>query len=212
MYKNYLSCAPSAPYPPPAGAITAGWRPPLADGFCIYYSHTFHGVRTPEGLEIGCQPASAVFRCAYRIPPLMKHAVPFALLAATLAFTGCNTYVGVDNPDQPSSTYSNATGALVTRYKASTETVFNAVKRAVDSQSDTMKRMGESDKRVNNELQEVTVFARAIGDLEIKIEVEKVEDPVTKEVFTQVTVKYGFFGNCEQSQQIVSRITQNLRR
>jgi hypothetical protein len=142
----------------------------------------------------------------------MKHAVPFALLAATLAFTGCNTYVGVDNPDQPSSTYSNATGSLVTRYKASTEAVFNAVKRAVDSQSDTMKRMGESDKRVNNELQEVTVFARAIGDLEIKIEVEKVEDPVTKEIFTQVTVKYGFFGNCEQSQQIVSRITQNLRR
>jgi hypothetical protein len=38
------------------------------------------------------------------------------------------------------------------------------------------------------------------------------EDPVTKENFTQVTVKYGFFGNCEQSQQIVSRITQNLRR
>ena len=111
----------------------------------------------------------------------MKHAVPFALLAATLAFTGCNTYVGVDNPDQPSSTYSNATGSLVTRYKASTEAVFNAVKRAVDSQSDTMKRMGESDKRVNNELQEVTVFARAIGDLEIKIDVEKVEDPVTKE-------------------------------
>lgn len=162
--------------------------------------------------EIGCQPASAVFRCAYRIPPLMKHAVPFALLAATLAFTGCNTYVGVDNPDQPSSTYSNATGALVTRYKASPEVVFNAVKRAVDAQSDTMKRMGESDKRVNNELQEVTVYARAIGDLEIKIEVAKVEDPVTKENFTQVTVKYGFFGNCEQSQQIVSRISQNLRR
>jgi len=142
----------------------------------------------------------------------MKHAVPFALLAATLAFTGCNTYVGVDNPDQPSSTYSNATGSLVTRYKASPEAVFNAVKRAVDSQSDTMKRMGETPKVVNNELQEVTVFARAIGDLEIKIEVAKVEDPVTKENFTQVTVKYGFFGNCEQSQQIVSRITQNLRR
>jgi len=142
----------------------------------------------------------------------MKHAFPFALLAATLALAGCNTYVGVDNPDQPSSTFSNLTGTLVTRYKASPEAVFNAVKRSIDSQRETMMRTGESDKRVNNELQEVTVFARAIGDLEIKVEIVKVEDQVTKENFTQVTVKYGNLGNCEQSQQIVSRITQNLRR
>ena len=61
----------------------------------------------------------------------MKPAVSIALLAATLAFTGCNTYVGVDNPDQSSSTYSTAAGSLVTRYKASPEAVFNAVKRAI---------------------------------------------------------------------------------
>ncbi len=142
----------------------------------------------------------------------MKPAVSLALLAATLAFTGCNTYVGVDNPDHSSSTYSNLAGSLVTRYKASPEAVFNAVKRALDSQSDTMKRMGETPKLNGNDLQEVTVYARAIGDLEIKVIVEKAEDPITREAFTQVTVKYGFLGNCEQSQQIVSRITQNLRR
>ena len=141
----------------------------------------------------------------------MKHAVPFALLAATLALAGCNTYVGVDNPDQPSSVYSNITGSLVTRYKASPDAVFNAVKRAIDSQRETMMRTGESDKRANNELQEVTVYARAIGDLEIKITIEKAEDEVTKAVFTQVKVKYGFFGNLPESQKIVSKITSNLR-
>ena len=47
--------------------------------------------------------------------------------------------------------------------------------------------------------------------LTIKIEVAKVEDPVTKENFTQVTVKYGFFGNLPESQKIVSKITSNLR-
>lgn len=143
----------------------------------------------------------------------MKHAVPFALLAATLALAGCNTYVGVDNPDQPSSTFSNVTGTLVTRYKASPDAVFNAVKRSIDAQRDVMLRTGESEsKRANNELVEVSVYATAIGDLRIKVDIEKVEDVVTKENFTQVTVKYGNLGNCEQSQQIVSRITQNLRR
>ena len=40
---------------------------------------------------------------------------------------------------------------------------------------------------------------------------EKAEDPETKAVFTQVKVKYGAFGNLPESQQLVSKITSNLR-
>ena len=143
----------------------------------------------------------------------MKLAATLALLATALAVTGCNTLIGVDNPDQREASFSNATGTLVTRYNtADIDSVFNAVKRAIDSQSD-MKRMGETpDEGANKELLGVVVFARAIGDLEIKVEVAKAEDPISKQAFTTVSVKYGAFGNLPQSQKLVSLISQNLRR
>ncbi|MEY3838167.1 MAG: hypothetical protein RL304_1149 [Verrucomicrobiota bacterium] len=117
----------------------------------------------------------------------MKLAASLALLATALAVTGCNTLIGVDNPDQREASFSNVTGTLVTRYNTTDlDAVFNAVKRALDSQSD-MKRMGETpDEGPNKELLGVTVFARAIGDLEIKVEVAKAEDPISKQAFGQV--------------------------
>ena len=145
----------------------------------------------------------------------MKLAASLALLATALAVTGCNTLVGVDNPDTREATFSNVTGALVTKYNtADINGVFNAVKRAIDSQSD-MKRMGETPDPENAtpaDLVGVVVFARAIGDLEVKVEIVKVEDPISKQVFTSVSVKYGAFGNLPQSQKLVSLISQNLRR
>jgi hypothetical protein len=143
----------------------------------------------------------------------MKLAATLALLATALAVTGCNTSIGVDNPDHREATFSNVTGTLVTRYNTTdVDAVFNAVKRAIDSQPD-MKRMGETpDEGANKELLGVVVFARAIGDLEIKVEVVKAEDPVTKQAFVNVSVKYGAFGNLPQSQKLVSLISQNLRR
>lgn len=145
----------------------------------------------------------------------MKLAASLALLATALVVTGCNTLIGVDNPDQREASFSNVTGTLVTRYNtADIEAVFNAVKRAIDSQSD-MKRMGETPDPENvpaKDLLSVVVHARAIGDLEIKVEVAKAEDPISKQVFTSVSVKYGAFGNLPQSQKLVSLISQNLRR
>ena len=146
----------------------------------------------------------------------MKLAASLALLATALAVTGCNTLIGVDNPDQREASFSNVTGTLVTRYNTTDlDAVFNAVKRALDSQSD-MKRMGETPEPENatgnDLLGVVTVFARAIGDLEIKVEVAKAEDPISKQAFTTVSVKYGAFGNLPQSQKLVSLISQNLRR
>ena len=143
---------------------------------------------------------------------IMKNAVTYALLATVITFTGCTTYVGVDNPDNSGSMFSNITGTLTTKYKAEPEVVFNAVKRAVDQQSDTMKRMGETQHNSEGQLFDTTVFARAIGDLEVKINISKFQDEKTKESYTIVTVKYGAFGNCEQSQQLVSKISANLRR
>jgi D-serine dehydratase len=142
----------------------------------------------------------------------MKNAASLVLLATALAFTGCNTQIGVDNPDTHEASFSNILGTLTTRYNADTESVFNAVKRTFDGMSGTL-RTGETDERgANNELLSVKVFARTVGDLEISVDVAKTEDPITKQFFTQVTVKYGNFGNLPQSQQIISKISSNLRR
>jgi hypothetical protein len=133
-----------------------------------------------------------------------------ALLAA-LVLAGCSTQIGVDNSQNREASYSNVTGVLTTRYTSDTEAVFNAVKRTMDAMPGTL-RTGETDDRgANKELNSVIVYARTIGDLEIKITIEKAEDPETKAVFTQVKVKYGAFGNLPESQQLVSKITSNLR-
>jgi hypothetical protein len=133
-----------------------------------------------------------------------------ALLAA-LVLAGCSTQIGVDNSQNREASYSNVTGVLTTRYTSDTEAVFNAVKRTIDAMPGTL-RTGETDDRgANKELNSVIVYARTIGDLEIKITIEKAEDPETKAVFTQVKVKYGAFGNLPETQQLVSKITSNLR-
>jgi hypothetical protein len=133
-----------------------------------------------------------------------------ALLAA-LVLAGCSTQIGVDNSQNREASYSNVSGVLTTRYTSDTEAVFNAVKRTIDAMPGTL-RTGETDDRgANKELNSVIVYARTIGDLEIKITIEKAEDPETKAVFTQVQVKYGAFGNLPESQQLVSKITSNLR-
>ena len=142
----------------------------------------------------------------------MKNALALALLVSAFVLSGCNTSVGVDNAETREGQFSNVTGILVTRYNADPEAVFNSVKRTLDSMHGTL-RTGETDERgANKELISVTVFARTVGDLEIKIDVAKAEDEITKAAYTKVTVKYGFFGNLPESQQIVSKISSNLRR
>ena len=117
----------------------------------------------------------------------------------------------MDNSQNREASFSNVTGVLTTRYTSDAEAVFNAVKRTIDAMPGTL-RTGETDDRgPNKELNSVIVYARTIGDLEIKITIEKAEDPETKAVFTQVRVKYGAFGNLPESQQLVSKITSNLR-
>ena len=132
-------------------------------------------------------------------------------LLATLLLSGCATQIGVDNSQNREASFSNVTGVLTTRYTSDAEAVFNAVKRTIDAMPGTL-RTGETDDRgANKELNSVIVYARTIGDLEIKITIEKAEDQQTKAVFTQVKVKYGAFGNLPESQQLVSKITSNLR-
>lgn len=142
----------------------------------------------------------------------MKHALTLALLASLLALPGCNTVVGVDNSDTREAKFNNLTGTLVTRYNADIEAVFNATKRTFDQMPGTL-RTGETDERgANKELKSVTVFARTVGDLELKASIERVEEPETKAVYTQVSIKYGNFGNLPESQKIISKITSNIRR
>ncbi len=132
-------------------------------------------------------------------------------LLAALFLAGCATQIGVDNSQNREASFSNVTGVLTTRYTSDTEAVFNAVKRTIDAMPGTL-RTGETDDRgPNKELNSVIVYARTSGDLEIKVTIEKAEDEQTKAVFTQVKIKYGAFGNLPESQQIVSKITSNLR-
>jgi hypothetical protein len=133
-----------------------------------------------------------------------------ALLAA-LVLAGCSTQIGVDNSQNREASFSNVTGVLTTRYTSDTEAVFNAVKRTIDAMPGTLRTGETDDLGANKELNSVVVYARTIGDLEIKITIEKAEDEITKAVFTQVRVKYGAFGNLPESQQLVSKITSNLR-
>lgn len=143
----------------------------------------------------------------------MKHLTLVAALACALALTGCATQVGVNNPDNSSATYSG--GSLATTYKSDVSTLFAATKRALDSMRDVgvIGRTGETPETNElNELTAVTVYARTIGDHEVKVTIAKAVDAATGTDCTQVTVRWGLTGNCQQSQQVIHRITENLGR
>jgi hypothetical protein len=141
----------------------------------------------------------------------MKKFLTLATLSAiaSLSLTGCGTAVGVDNPDDSQANYNG--GALVTKYAAKNqdyiENVFNASKKALDDLK--YFRTGETPGK-----DKITVYARAHGDLEITVTIAKkvIETKEgQKQEWVTVAVRYGTWGNCQQSQQIVSKISANLR-
>ncbi|MFM9017691.1 MAG: DUF3568 family protein [Verrucomicrobiota bacterium] len=144
----------------------------------------------------------------------MKHAHATALPVSAVAFTGCNTNVGVDNPDSREASANQVSGVVTTRYNAPVDNVFNAVKRSLD-QTPGMMRTGESDitgPGGDNDKVGVKVFARSVGDLLVTVEIAKTEDKEKNETYTAVSIKYGNFGNLPESQKLISRISSNLRR
>ena len=143
----------------------------------------------------------------------MKHLLTVAVLACALALTGCATQVGVNNPDNSTATYSG--GSLSTTYKSDVATLFAATKRALDSMRDVgvLGRTGETPETSElGDLTGVTVYARAIGDYQVKVTIAKAVDISTGSDCTEVTVRWGMAGNCQQSQQVIHRITENLGR
>lgn len=140
----------------------------------------------------------------------MKKLLSFAALSALamLGLTGCGTAVGVDNPHDSSGNY--AFGALETRYASNgenyIETVFNATKKALDQLG--YYRTGETSRQNG-----VTVYARAHGDIEITVTLTKriieTKDGQKNE-WVYSSIRYGTSGNCQKSQQIVSKISANL--
>lgn len=143
----------------------------------------------------------------------MKHLLTVAVLACALALTGCATQVGVNNPDNSSATYSG--GNLTTTYKSDVSTLFAATKRALDSMRDVgvLGRTGETPETDElGTMTAVTVYARAIGDYQVKVTITKAIDVNTGADCTQVSVRWGATGNCQQSQQVIHRITENLGR
>lgn len=141
----------------------------------------------------------------------MKKLLTFATLSAiaTFSLTGCGTAVGVDNQDDSQADYRG--GALVTRYAAKhqdyIENVFNATKKALDELK--YFRTGETPGK-----DKITVFARAHGDLQVTVDIyKKVVETKDgqKQEWVYAAVRYGTWGNCQQSQQIVSKISANLR-
>lgn len=143
----------------------------------------------------------------------MKHLLPILALSSALALSGCATSVGVDNPDNSTASY--AGGSLTTTYKSDVTAVFAATKRALDGMRDlnVLGRVGETERRsAEGDLTGVTVFARAIGDIQVTVDINKAVDAATGGDVTETTVRWGILGNCQQSQQVVHRITQNLGR
>jgi len=143
----------------------------------------------------------------------MKHLLPLAALVGLVSLSGCATQIGVDNPDNSTATWS--AGTLTTTYKSDVATVFAAAKRALDGMRDVgvVGRTGETPERSElGELTGVTVFARALGDAQVRVTITKAIDANTGNDCTQVDVRWGLAGNAQQSQQVIHRISQNLGR
>jgi hypothetical protein len=143
----------------------------------------------------------------------MKHILPLAALVGLISLTGCTTQIGVDNPDNNSAAWS--AGTLTTTYKSDVSTVFAATKRSLDSMRDVgiVGRTGESPER--NELGELTgviVYARGLGDVQVRVSINKAIDANSGTDCTQVDVRWGMAGNAQQSQQVIHRISQSLGR
>jgi hypothetical protein len=143
----------------------------------------------------------------------MKHILPLAAFVGLISLAGCTTQIGVDNPDNNSASWS--AGTLTTTYKSDVSTVFAATKRALDGMRDVgiVGRTGESPER--NELGEMTgviVYARGLGDVQVRVSINKAIDANTGTDCTQVDVRWGMGGNAQQSQQVIHRISQSLGR
>ncbi len=141
----------------------------------------------------------------------MKQLLTFAALSAfaSLGLTGCGTSVGVDNPHNSTGRY--ATGTLNTKYAASTEDYIENVNNATKKALDDLRyfRTGESPRQNG-----ITHYARTHGDIEITVDLTKrVEEGKDgqKTQWVYVSVRYGTWGNCEKSQQIISKISANLK-
>lgn len=145
----------------------------------------------------------------------MKKLLSFASLAAltSIAAVGCTpagTDIGVNNPDDDTANYMNATGVLTTRYAAKSpeyiENVFEATKRAFDELK--YFRTGETPKADGTK-----IFARAHGDVQITADITKrvvTTKQGAKQEWIYVAISYGTWGHTKESQVIVSHITDNL--
>ena len=87
------------------------------------------------------------------------------------------------------------------------ENVNTAAKKALDQLG--YFRTGETPRRDG-----ITHYARTHGDIEVTVDLDKrvIESKEgEKSEWIYVNVRYGSLGNCQQSQQIVSKITANLK-
>lgn len=139
----------------------------------------------------------------------MKKFLPIlALAAASLSLTGCDTTYAVNNKDDSNGSYQF--GAATMRYRSQSpeyiNNVFNATNQALTQLG--YFRTGETPGK-----DKVTVFARAVGDVEITVDIYKkvleLKDG-SKQDWIYVTVRYGTWGNLKESQSIQSKISQNL--
>lgn len=139
----------------------------------------------------------------------MKKSLPIlALAASALSLTGCDTTYAVNNKADSNGTYQ--LGAATMRYPSQSpeyiNNVFNATNQALNQLG--YFRTGETPGK-----DKITVFARAIGDVEITVDIYKkvIENKDrSKQEWIYVTVRYGTWGNLKESQSIQSKISENL--
>ncbi|MDR2981143.1 MAG: DUF3568 domain-containing protein [Puniceicoccales bacterium] len=139
----------------------------------------------------------------------MKKLLSLAMLTALVAFplSGCITQVGV-NAKNSTADWNSMSGSLTVKYTDNTiEDVFVATKKGLDQlqffrTGETLPKDGKSGS--------ITVYARAIGDMNITVDIYTAKNTKTKKEWTQAVIKYGTWGNLQESQKIVSAISENL--
>ncbi len=124
---------------------------------------------------------------------------------AAIPFTGCTTKTHVpENAQSPISDWNSVMGTLTIYYpQSSMEEVFNATKKGLDEIK--YFRTGETPAK-----DRISVFARAVGDVKVTVDIAVRVDVKTKAKTTYAVISYGTWGNLAESQKIAGVISKNL--
>ncbi|MDR2863900.1 MAG: hypothetical protein LBV54_08555 [Puniceicoccales bacterium] len=151
----------------------------------------------------------------------MQKTSSIILAAAALAafsLTGCETQIAVpDNHYDTTARWNEGDGTLTLRFPGKTlKEAFNASKKGIDQLYGAGHRVGEDRDEPEDPLKKdrvppsYKIYARVTGDILVTINIYTAQSPKSHDEWTQVVVKYGTWGNTQESQKIAAFISRNL--